>query len=384
MTTTIQKIKKVLFYTRPLSPPWDEGSKNLAFEIIKNSTGKVECIPLTTDDVDHFNNSPQAKISPEKIYTSNSMKFSFIEKIQLLGRLYRFPLKADIVHFLFTPRPLTSILIRFRLFFSKAKTIQTIATISDELLAKKRRLRKILFANTIVVQSENTKNKLGKAGIKNTQLVYPGIDLEKFKYTEKDLELLGYFNLTTDDFIILFNGEYTRLKAIDTVIKSFEIVSQKDEKMKLILACRIKSDEDAKKKKEIQKELEEKELASRVTFIETFANMPALNNISDVNIFPVREMIGKFDIPLVIVEAMACKKPVIVSNIPVLEEFVKNNETGIVVEKQNPEQLAEAILDLKNNPEKMNRIGESARKFCEENFDIKKIAKKYEEIYLSL
>jgi len=245
-------------------------------------------------------------------------------------------------------------------------------------------LRKILFANTIVVQSENTKNKLGKAGIKNTQLVYPGIDLEKFKYTGKDAELLGYFNLATDDFIVLFNGEYTRLKAIDDVVESFEIIYRKDEKIKLILACRIKSDEDAKKKKEVQKELEKKGLADRVTFIETFANMPALNNISDINIFPVQEMVGKFDIPLVVVEAMACKKPVIVSNIPVLEEFVKNNETGIVVEKQSPEQLAEAILEIKNNPEKMNQIGESARKFCEENFDIKKIAKKYEEIYLSL
>lgn len=384
MTTVIQKIKKVLFYTRPLSPPWDEASKNLAFEIIKNSTGKVECLPLTTADVEHFNIASQAKISPEKIYTSASKNFSFIEKIQLLKRLYQFPLGADVIHFLFTPRSITSFLIRFRLFFSRAKTVQTIATINDNLVTKKKMLKKILFADIIIVQSKNTKEKLKNAGIENTQLVYPGIDLEKFKYTEKDKDLLEYFKLTIDDFIVLFNGEYTRLKAIDDVINSFEIISQKDKNIKLILACRIKSDEDAKKKKEVQKELKEKGIANKVIFIETFANMPALNNISDINIFPVREMVGKFDIPLVVVEAMACKKPVIVSNIPVLEEFIKNNETGIVVEKQNPEQLAEAILDLKNNPEKMNQIGESARKFCEENFDIKNIAKKYEEIYLAL
>jgi hypothetical protein len=91
------EIKKVLFYTRPLSPPWDEASKNLAFEIIKNSTGKVECLPLTTSEVSHFDNLPQTRISPEKIYTSNSMEFRFIEKIQLLRRLYRFSLKTDII-----------------------------------------------------------------------------------------------------------------------------------------------------------------------------------------------------------------------------------------------------------------------------------------------
>ncbi len=378
------KNKKVLFYTRPLSPPWDEASKNLAFEIIKNSTGRIRCLPLTTSDTAHFNNLSQAKVSPEEIYTSNSMKFNFIEKMQLLKRLYRFSLKTDIIHFMFTPRSLTSFLIRFRLFFSKVKTIQTVATISDELIAKKRKLKKTLFANTVVVQSENTKKKLEKNGFKNVKLIYPGIDLEKYQPTEKDPKLLKYFNLTTNDFIVLFAGEYTRLKAIDDIIKSFEKIYQKDDQIKLILACRIKSKEDTQKKKEVQSRLKEKDLTDRVILIDTFENMPALFNLSDINIFPVREMIGKFDIPLAVAEPMACKKPVIVSNIPVLEEFVKNNETGIVIEKQNPDQLSNAILDLKNNPEKMNMLGEKAMKFTRENLDIHQIAKKYEDIYLSL
>ena len=244
-----EKFKKVLFYTRPLSPPWDEASKNLAFEIIKNSTGKVECIPLTTDNVDHFDNIRPAKISPEKIYTSNSMEFTFIEKLQLLKRLYRFSLGIDVIHFLFTPRSLTSFLIRFRLFFSKVKTVQTLATISDELIAQKRKLKKILFANMIVTQSNVTKNKLKNAGIKNIKLIYPGIDLEKYKPTPKDPELLSYFNLDPKDFIVLFAGEYTRLKAIDDIIKSFTEVSKKDYSIKLILACRIKSKEYSLKKK---------------------------------------------------------------------------------------------------------------------------------------
>lgn len=376
--------KKVLFYTRPLSPPWDEASKNLAFEIIKNSTGKVECLPLTTTEVDHFENIPQAKISPEKIYTSNSMEFSFTEKIQLLKRLYKFSLKTDIIHFLFTPRSITSLLIRLRLFFSKVKTVQTIATISDNIINKKRKLKKILFADKIIIQSNVTRSKLEKIGIKNTERIYPGIDLEKYQPNEKDAELLKYFNLTNNDLIILFAGEYTRLKAIDDIVSAFEIIAQKDPQIKLILACRIKSKDDTKKKKEVQENVNKKGLKEKIIFIDTFANMPALFNLSDINIFPVREMAGKFDIPLAVIEPMACGKPVIVSDIPVLEEFVKNNKTGIVVEKQNPTQLAETVLELKNNPEKMKEIGENARKFCEENFDIKKVAQKYEDIYLSL
>ena len=34
------KPRKILLFTRPLTPPWDEASKNLAFELSQNMEGK--------------------------------------------------------------------------------------------------------------------------------------------------------------------------------------------------------------------------------------------------------------------------------------------------------------------------------------------------------
>ncbi len=80
---------------------------------------------------------------------------------------------------------------------------------------------------------------------------------------------------------------------------------------------------------------------------------------------------------------MACEKPVIVSDLPILSEFAKP-EHSVIIEKGNIEQLKSAILDLYANPDKRMLIGKNARKFAAENFDIKKIAQNYREIYNGL
>ena len=54
------------------------------------------------------------------------------------------------------------------------------------------------------------------------------------------------------------------------------------------------------------------------------------------------------------------------------------------VEKENPEQLAQKIIELYENKESAKELGKRARKFVEENFDIKKSAEQYTKIYKSL
>src|SRR5690606_13295827 len=48
------------------------------------------------------------------------------------------------------------------------------------------------------------------------------------------------------------------------------------------------------------------------------------------------------------VEAMACEKPVVVSNVGGLKEVVSNGEFGIVVAKENAQAIADAIESLLN------------------------------------
>jgi glycosyltransferase involved in cell wall biosynthesis len=122
-------------------------------------------------------------------------------------------------------------------------------------------------------------------------------------------------------------------------------------------------------------------LSKNIVFIETFNEMSKLYNISDLVIFPVREMTGKFDLPLALIEAMACQKPVLVSDIPVLQEFVKEGKTGFVTPKADPQKLAEKIEMIEQEKEIRTKTAKNGFDFVLNNFDIKKNVKKYEDLY---
>jgi glycosyltransferase involved in cell wall biosynthesis len=86
---------------------------------------------------------------------------------------------------------------------------------------------------------------------------------------------------------------------------------------------------------------------------------------------------------LSIVEAMACRKPVIVSNIWALNSLIQNNVTGILIEPKQAEPLAAAIATLLREPETRKRIGESARAVVEEHFTVGRMAAEIAAIYAS-
>jgi len=383
--------KKVLLFTRPLSAPWDEASKNLAFEIAKSCFGDFS-FRLLTDNKDQLleelstskdQKTTNNKFDIKEIYSSK--KFNFFQRLRLLMWFFYPNSLCKVVHFLFTPRSLTSCLIRFRLFFSSAKTVQTIATFNEKTYSNKK-LRKIFFGNVVIVQSRYTQEKLKKRGLLNSQLIYPGIDLNKFSPASKSQELLERFRINSNDFVLLFPGEYSRLNAIENILTFLEILDKKKElkHWKFIFACRIKNKADEKEKKRVTEEVKKKGIEKRIIFIDTFPDMPSLYNLADLIFFPIREMTGKFDIPLALVEAMASRKPVLVSDIPVLEEFVKNSQTGIVVPKEDPEKIYDIFIHFIKNGEKLDEIAKQGFEFVRKNFDIKVNVQRYKKIYEDL
>ncbi len=64
---------------------------------------------------------------------------------------------------------------------------------------------------------------------------------------------------------------------------------------------------------------------------------------------------------LVVLEAMACGKPVVVTRVGGMPEAVVEGETGFVVAPSSDEELADALLSLLQNPERAKCMGSAAR-----------------------
>jgi glycosyltransferase involved in cell wall biosynthesis len=100
-------------------------------------------------------------------------------------------------------------------------------------------------------------------------------------------------------------------------------------------------------------------LAGRVTFVGKVPNdlLPAHYHSADILINPsLSESFG-----MTVAEAMACGKPVIVTNVGGMPGIVRHGVDGLVVPPANVEALADAILHLVDRPELRTAMGVSGR-----------------------
>ena len=371
-------MKNILLATRPLVPPWDEASKNFAYFLAKSlATHHVSILttPVWLSDL-------PANVTQIPCYSKNELDFS--EKLRLLRNLRALRSKFDITHYLFTPTRKNISLINYFSRPTRGKTIQTVATLREDLYGPKQ-LKKLLFADRIIVYSDYSKERLEKLGFTNVTRIYPGIDLDLYRPQAKDTEALAHLTLTPDDFVVMYPGEYTRLGATDMLTAWLSGYFQKhpESSMKFVFACRVKHDDDQLKKNEITKRFEKAGIISHIRFTDTYTDMPTLYNLADVIVFPINDMRGKFDVPLVIIEAYACGKPVILSDLPIFAEF-SNPTICASIPRGSTEELSNKLAYLKDNQSVRASLGQNARLFVERHFDLKNIAKQYEEVYNSL
>lgn len=372
--------KKVLLATRPLVPPWDEASKNFAY-FLGREVKNHELTLLTTKE--RLARLPST-VTEAPIFESSDLNLS--AKFRLFHYLRKKRGTFDVTHYLFTPTKQNSTLIKFLARPTKGKTVQTVATLREDLYTGEE-LRSLLFADHITVYTDLTKQKLENLDFNNVTRIYPGIDLDLYRPTAKDPKVLETYGLQPNDFFAIYPGEYTRLGATDMLAEAFieYFTKHPESTIKFLFACRIKNEADREKRETVRALVKKHDLEKKILFDENHAtfDMPTLYNTADLVLFPAENLRGKFDVPLVIIEAYACGKPVILSDLPQFREFT-NRDICVTIPKDSGTQLIESVAYLSQNEVERTRLGENARRFVKDHFDLKNTAKQYEEIYSSI
>lgn len=89
-------------------------------------------------------------------------------------------------------------------------------------------------------------------------------------------------------------------------------------------------------------------------------------------------------VPKVLLEAAACGRAVVTTDVPGCRDAIENGVTGLLVPAKNAEALADAIARLIDNPEERIRMGIAGRALAEREFDVNLVAQKHIEIYREL
>ncbi|MFY8285223.1 glycosyltransferase family 4 protein [Pseudoalteromonas sp. SSMSWG5] len=111
------------------------------------------------------------------------------------------------------------------------------------------------------------------------------------------------------------------------------------------------------------------------------------NDIPDVfsssNIVCLPSFYGE-GVPKVLIEAAACGRAIVTTDNPGCRDAVIEGKTGLTVPVRDSSKLAEAITQLIENTNVRLNMGQQARKFAEQEFDVNSVVDKHLEIYSSL
>jgi glycosyltransferase involved in cell wall biosynthesis len=120
-------------------------------------------------------------------------------------------------------------------------------------------------------------------------------------------------------------------------------------------------------------------LATRVHFLGERTDVPALLAASDLFVLPSQSEAC----PNGVLEAMAAGLPIVASRVGGVPELLDSGETGVLVEPDAPERLAEAVIGLMNRPEVALRLGQAAREAAQRRFSLDRMVASFECLYLA-
>jgi glycosyltransferase involved in cell wall biosynthesis len=119
---------------------------------------------------------------------------------------------------------------------------------------------------------------------------------------------------------------------------------------------------------------------SNVKFFGFQSNVAELYSKSNIACLPsYRE-----GLPKSLVEAAACGRAVITTDVPGCRDAIESNKTGLLVPVNNAVALADAIEYLLENPDVRERMGVAGRALAEKEFAIEKIVAEHMEIFQKL
>ncbi len=199
---------------------------------------------------------------------------------------------------------------------------------------------------------------------KEVQVTPFGIDLETFRPFEASAGQIDA-KFRENDIIV---GTVKTLEArygVDYLVRAFARLMERRPELPLKLLVVGGGSQH----EELQRLAAELVLEERTVFTGRvpFAKIPRYHNMLDVAVFASVTDSESFGVA--VIEASACERPVVVSDVGGLPEVVADGETGIIVPRRDAERTAEAVERLVDDPVLREKMGKAGRSRVKELYD---------------
>jgi glycosyltransferase involved in cell wall biosynthesis len=201
-----------------------------------------------------------------------------------------------------------------------------------------------------------------------------GIELESFSKTEREdsSACLKDFGLEEDNYI-LYMGRLGVLKGVQYAIEAFKGISREHPNLKMAIVG----------KGDFEGYL--KDIAQRMENIvfTGYVDSPKVRKVLCENSLLVVVPSLYEALPMVVLEAMACSKAVIASNVGGIPLLVRNGISGFLAKPGDPEDLEKFMTALYEDRKLRESMGSSGRELVEKEFSVDRMVDRTLAVYNS-
>ena len=228
----------------------------------------------------------------------------------------------------------------------------------------------------IIVANEYEKKIFSKFNAsKKCHIIKNGINLHKMD--DGQINFKEKYNITEKYF--LFLGRFNKVKGIDTLLESINIIQHNElmKNTKLVLMG-----VDFGFENEMEKIISDLGLNNKILIIKNPTREEVISAYKQCEflILPSRWELS----PLTPLDGFAFKKTVISTTAHGIPYTISNNENSLLVEPENPTQLADAILKLLNDDLLLKKLGNSGFEHVLNVANSKKMAENTLNLYQNL
>lgn len=234
---------------------------------------------------------------------------------------------------------------------------------------------KVTAASMAVERCYSLRDSAGKM-----EVLYPPVDVKRFlpDITRAE-EHRKDFGIREGQKVVGTVGNLNPVKGYEYFLQAAKLVKQQFPQVKfLVVGKRIDTQKNYWRK--LDSLSTDLQINDDIIWAGYRSDISELLNIMDIFVLSSTREAA----PIVVLEAMACGKPVVATTVGGVPELVVGGETGLIVQPRNPEAIAEAVLVLLNDQAKAEWMGTRGRERAIEHFDLEICAKNHQEIYASI
>ena len=223
----------------------------------------------------------------------------------------------------------------------------------------------IKLSDQIVVYSESliTEYKISKYKTKISIAHEHFLDFDKFKSKNP---------VQDRDSVVGYVGRFSEEKGITNFSKAIpEILKEQDGIHFLIGGGGLLQDE-------ITSYIKQEQLNNRVTFTGWVQDEDIIAVLNQLKLLVVPSYTE--GLPNIMLEAMACGTPVLITPVGAIPGIIKDGETGFIMENNSPEVITRNVIRALNHPD-LQQVANNARKYVEQEFTFEKAMQGYQTIF---